>query len=622
MKRLPGFIDLSVLAAILLTACAQASPTPTESTPAPLRRTSQETTVPPTTTASPTKVPVPTEPADIIFYNGTLLTMESDHPTAQAIAIQGEMIIAVGTNDEILALRGAETQAIDLQGQTIMPGFVDAHDHIFNDPGKMDMTMDQAQQQALEYGITTLSDMFVSPDFLDEMRAYHQAGRLRIRSSLYMPYSGPCGDAIGGWYKQVPPTRVAGEMLRIGGVKIFADGGVCGNYALSIEYPDGGYGDLWFTQDEINQVVAEAQAAGYQVAIHAIGDRAIEQAQNAIQFALDGEPNTLRHRIEHNSFARPDLLAHYSEIGIVPIAFGMFPTCHEVNTGVYSSYFAEELPWLENWRAFLDATPGLPVAWHSDWPYLPMNPIEHLYNYVTRQEIDKDGTVCHPPDWLADQRITVDEALPMMTINAAYALFRETEVGSLKAGKLADLLIISDDPTAIDPDDLFNLLVWMTMVGGKVEYCADEHASLCPRTEAAASSGAEAGAPSSNRISASASLATDPPENAFDGDTETAWNAGTDAPQWIAIDLGEPTTVTGISLTVAQYPQGRTVHRVMGSSPDGDYQLLYEFDGDTRDSQELTYSPPEPWTDIISIKVETVQSPSWAAWKEIVIATP
>jgi len=549
--------------------------------------------------------------------------MEPNQPTAQAIAIQGEMIIAVGTDDEILTLSGPETQIIDLQGQTIMPGFVDAHDHVFNDAGKKDMSMEQSQQMALEYGITTLANMYNPPDVLDEMRAFQQAGKLKIRTSLYLTYSGPCGEIIGDWHKDVAPTRNPGEMLRIGGMKMTADGGVCGKAALSTAYPDGGFGDLWFTQDQINQIVADAQAAGYQVAIHAQGDRAIEQAQNAIAFALNGKPNTYRHRIEHNPFARPDLLSRYSEIGIVPIAFGAYPTCAEIHDSYYSSFFGTEpMPYLENWRAFLDANPGLPVAWHSDWPYASMNTFLNLYSYVTRQEVDTEGNICMPPEWLASHAISVDEALPMMTINAAYALFRETEVGSLKAGKFADLLIISDDPTAINPNDLINLQVWMTMVGGKVEFCADEHASLCPRTEAAASSGPEAGAPSSSGISASASLATDPPENAFDGDTETIWNSGADPDQWIQINLGKPTTVSAIRLVVSQYPAGDTIHQIWGGADENNLTLLHEFNGFTQDPDTLEFKPSTPLSNIQYIKIITTQSPSWVAWREIEVTSP
>ncbi|MEK6256854.1 MAG: amidohydrolase family protein, partial [Chloroflexota bacterium] len=274
-----------------------------------------------------------------------------------------------------------------------------------------------------------------------------------------------------------------GEMLRIGGVKVFADGGVCGLPAVSFEYPGGqGKGDLWFTQDEMNQIVASIHAAGYQVAIHAQGDRAIEQVLNAIELALGGEPNTARHRIEHNPFVRPDLLPRYSEVGVVANIVGPYPTCGENNEGYYSNFFGmENLSWLENWRAFVDANPDLHIAWHGDDPWIiPVSPLIEMYSLVTRKEVAEDGTVCEPPDWLASHALTAKEVLTMMTIEGAYSLFRETEVGSLEVGKLADLLILSDNPLTIDPDEINAIQIWLTMVGGVSEYCAPDRETFCP----------------------------------------------------------------------------------------------------------------------------------------------
>jgi predicted amidohydrolase YtcJ len=99
---------------------------------------------------------------------------------------------------------------------------------------------------------------------------------------------------------------------------------------------------------------------------------------------------------------------------------------------------------------------------------------------VTPCEVDGDGTICDTPDWLAHKLLTVEQVLPMMTIEAAYALFRDQEVGSLRAGKLADLIILSGNPLAVVPETIKDLEVWMTMVGGHVEYCAPGHESLCP----------------------------------------------------------------------------------------------------------------------------------------------
>lgn len=443
----------------------------------------KEPTTPPTPTSIPATatpaVPMVTpEPPTLIFHNGTVLTMDRHQPEAEALAVAGEVILAVGANDDILALEGPDTQVVDLEGHTLMPGFVDAHTHVLNDAAYWDVDLEGAQQMALQNGITTLADMFVTPEFLAEMQEMERSGRLRVRTSLYLNYNTNCGDVLGNWYKQHPPTHEPGELLRIGGVKLFTDGGSCGAPAFSYDHPFFGYGDLWFTQDELNTIVADAHTSGYQVAIHALGDRAVEQTLNAIEFALDGQPNTPRHRIEHNATVRPDMLPRYSEIGVVALIFGPYP-CGVVNRSA-PEYQAWEWPW----RDLLDTNPDVHFAWHSDTPWVgPVAPLLHLYSMVTPYEVATDGvTICDTPAWLTRKTLTVEEALPMMTIEGAYTLFRDEEVGSLEPGKFADTIILSGDPTTVDPNSLKDLEVWMTMVGGLVEWCAPGYEALCPAT--------------------------------------------------------------------------------------------------------------------------------------------
>jgi predicted amidohydrolase YtcJ len=429
----------------------------------------------------PDPLPLPTvSPGQhLIFHNGVVLTMDPGRPTAEAIAVAGEKIEAVGSNADILALRRPDTTVINLQGRTLMPGFVDPHTHLFNDAGQyLDMTVTEAQQVALENGITTIGDLFVNEDFLEEMQKLDRAGQLQIRTSLYLVMTDNCGRVQGDWWRQYAPTRTPGERLRIGGVKIFTDGGTCKRPALSYELQPGeGLGDLFFSQEELNGLVAEAQASGFQVAIHAIGDRAIEQGQNALATALGGQPNTFRHRLDHNSVIRPELLPRYGAIGIVPVIFGLYPVCNPFGPPPPTEYQAWEWPW----RALLDANPGLPVAWHGDDPFFGrIRPLDDLYSLITRNEVGEDGRVCESPAWQKAHVITIAEALPMMTINAAYALFRDEEVGSLEAGKYADLTVLTGNPVATAPEALKDLNVLLTMVGGQVAYCAADNQSLCP----------------------------------------------------------------------------------------------------------------------------------------------
>jgi predicted amidohydrolase YtcJ len=264
---------------------------------------------------------------------------------------------------------------------------------------------------------------------------------------------------------------VAEPGARIGGVKIFSDGATCGKPAISVEYPPergGGYGDLWLSETELSRVIAEAHNAGYQVAIHAWGDRAAATVLGAYASVLNGQPNTLRHRIEHNTLVQPQSRPHYGQIGLIPSFMGFSPTCRILRgEGWPAIYGPERESWIYNYRAILDENPGLHATWHGDDPFLgPVSPIVELYDLVTRKEIADDGAICEPPDWLAATAPTVEEALPLMTIDGAYALFREEDMGSLKPGKLDDLIILSDDPLAVDPDDLKDTEVLMTMIGG------------------------------------------------------------------------------------------------------------------------------------------------------------
>ena len=358
-----------------------------------------------------------------------------------------------------------------------MPGFVDAHTHLFNDAEQyFDMSLAEVQQVALENGITTIGDMYVDERFLKEIQDFSPA--LRLRTSLYLVATDNCGEPLGDWWLAYPPTHVPGEMLRIGGVKLFTDGGTCGSPALSYELrPGEGLGDLFFEQAALNELVAAIHNAGYQVAIHAIGDRAVEAAQKAIAAALNGQPNSLRHRIEHNSVIRPELLPRYGEIGIIPVLFGPYPLCEPFGPPPPPAYQSWEWPY----RALLDANPGLPIAWHGDDPFFGrVRPLDDLYSLVTRNEVGKDGQICPAQDWQAQHTITAAEALEMMTINAAYALFRDEEVGSLIPGKYADLVVLSDNPLAVDPEAIPQMDVWLTMVGGRVEFCHDQPAGVCP----------------------------------------------------------------------------------------------------------------------------------------------
>jgi predicted amidohydrolase YtcJ len=412
-----------------------------------------------------------------IYHNGVVLTMNPDAPAVEAIAIRGEHIEAVGKSEEILVLQDDQSAVIDLRGRALMPGFVDAHSHIFNDRRRMDLSLDEAQVLALQNGITTLADLFVDQSSLRELLDFASENYLRVRTSLYLTATNNCGRAQGDWYQEYPPTRAPGEMLRIGGVKIFADGGTCGEPAFSFEIePGSGEGDLWHTQQELNELIMEAQSAGYQVAIHAVGDRAVVQTLNAIEQALEGGPNTYRHRMEHASVTPPEHLNRFGELGVSPVYFGQSFSCTEpFGVGVPPPYW----DWDQPYSSMREINPGLSLAWSSDVPFGSKSPLVHLLGFVTRMD-HYAGENCAPREWHRDDGLPVEEALSIMTIQSAYALHREEEVGSLEPGKLADLIVLSADPTAVDVVQLAEIEVLLTVVGGIVEHCQSSNTDLCP----------------------------------------------------------------------------------------------------------------------------------------------
>jgi len=255
-------------------------------------------------------------PPDIILYNGTVVTMENGGPPATALALTRDTIVAVG-NQEVQDLAGPATQLIDLNGKTLLPGFIDPHTHSLNnfDP------LDEFQQYVLEGGVTSIGETAMNPDRLELLLLATQTTDLRIRTSLYLTYNSKCDGLTQpeGWLKAFPPDRDPRQMIRVLVVKIFADAAkpgppFCGWAAMSVPLPPETidvtgaepFGDILLSAEEMAQVIVEYQTLGYQVAIHTRGDVVLDTVMDAIEMALDGQPNTFRHRIDHNDFIRPD----------------------------------------------------------------------------------------------------------------------------------------------------------------------------------------------------------------------------------------------------------------------------------------------------------------------------
>jgi predicted amidohydrolase YtcJ len=533
--------------------------------------------------------------------------MDPNVPVAEAVAVSGHWIVAVGTEAEIAALVGEHTRIADLDGRVLLPGFVDAHTHYYHHQMAEGLEPEAVQEMMLSVGVTTMGEAGVDQGTLDELRALDEEDRIRVRSSLYLAHENSCGDESGDWILDWEPSREPGARLDVGGVKMFTDGGSCNAPAVSYEHAFGGNGDLYYTPEQIAELVGRYDDAGFQVALHALGDRAVEATLDGLSEVIGDTDNPLRHRVEHNAVVRPEMRDRYDTTGVVPVIPGSFATCAYLGLDDRFRFSPpiENQEWEWPWRDLLDLNPGTVFAWHSDFPiFVDSTPVASLGGFVTRYQELGDGTTCEPEPYHLKHAITVEEALRIMTLGSAHALHRETEVGSIETGKLADLIVLSADPTTIPERDLFDLEVELTVLAGEAVHCSPVFAYLCPEP------------PPTSEFAASQSLPTNPPEHGADGDLETHWSAGGDAPQWIEIQLGAEEQVTGVRLTVEQYPPGPTRHIVWGRLADGELVQLAEIAGETDMFDVLEVTADEPWV-VTAIRVETVESPSWVAWREI-----
>jgi predicted amidohydrolase YtcJ len=522
--------------------------------------------------------------SDLIVRGARMYTMDEANPRAEALAVLGDRILAVGTDAELEPLIGPATRVIDGRGATLFPGFIDAHSHpggvnevtganvdqrsvaaiqdamraeagqtppgqwvignkyddtklaeerpvnrhdldaavplqpaiirhrgghtaVLNSRGLevagiRDDTPDPpggrygrdangeltgfVAEKALEQveaagqwpeitravrrqgvvylsramaaaGLTSTTDAFGDVDSLVAYQDARAAGELHTRLA-FMPY-GPSplyADLKGAGLR----SGFGDEWIRFGAVKYWADGSAS-ERTMRMSTPFEGrpddFGILTMDQAQIDAAVDDAVANGWRIGIHANGDVTIDMVLQAYERALAGwqGPNP-RFRIEHCSLVNPDLLARIRAIGAVPAPFYTYAHYHG---NKWLDYGAERMQWMFAHRSFLDY--GIPVAPASDYTPGPFEPLMAVQSMVTRK--DFKGRV-----WGPDQRISVDEALRICTVNGAYASFEEELKGSLTPGKLADFVLLGADPHDTDPDRIKEIPVLLTAVGGRI----------------------------------------------------------------------------------------------------------------------------------------------------------
>ncbi|MGI5835035.1 MAG: amidohydrolase [Chloroflexota bacterium] len=260
-------------------------------------------------------------------------------------------------------------------------------------------------------------------------------------------------------------TGFGDEWLRIGYVKLFLDGalGSQTDHTLAPHLENNGCGIDTMPYEELREVVISALKGGIAPAIHAIGDAANRKALDVLEENLHlWKPANLRPRIEHVQLLHPEDVGRLGRLGIIA---SMQPIHQPSDWIIADRYWGpERTPLAYAWRAVLDS--GAVLAFGSDCPVEPIDPLPGLFAAVTRQTRD------FQPEggWHPEQRLTPMQALRAYTLGSAYASSEERDKGSLSPGKLADFVVLSDDPFAGPPELFLRTEVLATVVGGRVVF--------------------------------------------------------------------------------------------------------------------------------------------------------
>jgi len=330
----------------------------------------------------------------------------------------------------------------------------------------------------LKEGLTSVTEAGVGGGWIGqspvELAAYVAArdqGRLHVRTELmvvsdaFHPLAGHPDDGIEIGIDLGLRTGFGDDWLRLGPMKIFTDGSLVGRTAAMSAPYEGDPVNAGYLQADaarLTDTIIAAHRAGWQVAAHAIGDRAIDLALDAFAVAADRYPRAdPRHRIEHFAAARPDQVRRAAELGVLAVGQGRFAT--ELGDGMLAAVGPGRHSWLYRQRSILDA--GLVLPGSSDRPVATGAPLLGIHDMVNRR------TATGAP-FNAAEAISAEEALRAYTWGSAYASKREHVTGSIEAGKLADFAVLSEDPTAVAVDRIAGLGVVATFIDGKLRYDA------------------------------------------------------------------------------------------------------------------------------------------------------
>jgi predicted amidohydrolase YtcJ len=320
---------------------------------------------------------------------------------------------------------------------------------------------------AAAHGIGSVQEAGEGQDEVGLWNALHEADELTVRVRLAFDMTP--GQDQATWklrldeFEELARPQRSNPWISTGILKAFADGVVESRTATLLEPYEGSEGrgePLWAT-GELLEAVRAADARGWQVQVHAIGDAAIRQALDA----FDACNPERRHRVEHIEAPSPLDIPRFGKLGVIA---SMQPQHAEPNRNLFEIWLpslgAERAAYGWPWRSILHS--GAHLAFGTDWPVVPLDPAASLHVAVTRQTRAGEPT----GGWLPDQRLTVAEALDAWTFGGAYAEHAEDQKGTLAEGMLADIAVVDRDVAAAPITEIERLKVTATVVGGRVVY--------------------------------------------------------------------------------------------------------------------------------------------------------
>lgn len=319
-----------------------------------------------------------------------------------------------------------------------------------------------ALEEARRNGVTGIHDM-ASPDDLRAYQQLHKNGELTTRVYAILPFSR--WEHLAETGIQVP---FGNDFVRVGGLKAMADGSLGSSTALFFEPYESDPTTHGLPSDVLGDGRLEAWAmaadrAGLQPVIHAIGDSANSRILDLYERIIGENPERDRRmRIEHAQHIHPKDFERFAELKVIASAHPF----HAIDDGRWAEgrIGHERGKTTYAFRSFLDA--GAIMSFGSDWTVAPLNPLLAIYAAVTRRTLDGE----HPDGWFPEQKITVEEAIQAHTLTSAYSAYDEDRLGSITPGKLADIVMLSDNILKIDPDGIKDVAVEMTMVDGTIVY--------------------------------------------------------------------------------------------------------------------------------------------------------